>query len=82
MTLDEQILSILRDNITFSGQVGDYVVHGAVEKIKELIKEKCGDSWDAAIKRNNHGVGWKHYEDTNSTTPPNREQYLLSIFNQ
>ena len=31
----EQLASILRDNITFSGQVGGYVIHGAIEKIIE-----------------------------------------------
>lgn len=29
----EKIAQILRDNITFSGQVGDYVIHGAIDKL-------------------------------------------------
>lgn len=49
-TLDEQILTILRDNITFSGQVGDYVVHGAIAKIKKLIADEAGKAWDAGRK--------------------------------
>lgn len=32
----EGIAKILRDNITFSGQLGDYVVHGAAQKIIRL----------------------------------------------
>lgn len=32
---EEQIAQILRDNIHFSGQVGDYVIHGAIQKIIE-----------------------------------------------
>lgn len=38
MTTDktkEEIAAILRDNIHFSGQVGDYVIHGAIEKLLE-----------------------------------------------
>ncbi len=47
------IAEILRDNITFSPQIGDYVIHGAIEKICdwhlklrdtetiELIREHC-----------------------------------------
>ena len=31
----DKIAQILRDGITFSGQVGDYVIHGAID---ELIK--------------------------------------------
>lgn len=29
----EKIAQILRENITFSGQVGDYVIHGAIDKL-------------------------------------------------
>lgn len=29
------IAKILRDNITFAGQIGDYVIHGAIDKIIE-----------------------------------------------
>ena len=32
----KQIAKILKENITFSGQLGDYVVHGAIDKIIEL----------------------------------------------
>lgn len=35
--LREQIAQILRDNITFSGQVGYYVIHGAIDKLIELF---------------------------------------------
>lgn len=33
----EKIAEILRDNITFSGQVGGYVIHGALRN-----EIKCG----------------------------------------
>ena len=39
MTKEEyqnEAAKILRENITFSGQVGDYVIHGALEKLWEL----------------------------------------------
>lgn len=36
---NEIIAQILRDNITFSGQVGDYVIHGAIEKILSRQKD-------------------------------------------
>ena len=39
MTKEEyqkEAAKILRDNITFSGQVGDFVIHGALEKLWEL----------------------------------------------
>jgi hypothetical protein len=32
----EHVAQILRDNITFAGQVGDYVIHGALDKIWQL----------------------------------------------
>lgn len=35
--LREEITEILRDNITFSDQVGKYVIHGALDKLIELI---------------------------------------------
>lgn len=35
--LREEITEILRDNITFSEQVGKYVIHGALDKLIELI---------------------------------------------
>lgn len=35
----EKIAQILRDNITFSGQVGDYVIHGAINKIIEHFSD-------------------------------------------
>ena len=35
----ETVAKILKDNITFSGQVGDYIIHGALEKIWELHKK-------------------------------------------
>jgi hypothetical protein len=44
----EQIAQILRDNITFSGQVGDYVIHGAIDKILELVQPEVDD--DPVIK--------------------------------
>jgi|SRR6185312_196392 len=31
----EEVAAILRDNIHFSGQVGDYVIHRAIEKLLE-----------------------------------------------
>lgn len=34
----KEIAQILKDNITFSGQLGDYVIHGAIDKIIELHK--------------------------------------------
>lgn len=36
----EKIAQILRDNITFSGQVGDYVIHGAINKIIEHFSDQ------------------------------------------
>lgn len=36
--LRESIAAVLRDNITFSGQAGDYVIHGAIDKIIEYFK--------------------------------------------
>jgi mRNA-degrading endonuclease YafQ of YafQ-DinJ toxin-antitoxin module len=33
---EEKVAEILRENIYFSGQLGDYVIHGALEKIWEL----------------------------------------------
>lgn len=38
MTDREQIAQILKDNITFSPQVGNYVIHGAIEKLLEREK--------------------------------------------
>jgi len=35
----EAIAKILRDNITFSGQIGDYVIHGAIEKLQEYFAD-------------------------------------------
>jgi hypothetical protein len=35
-SIDKKIAKILRDNIKFSGQIDGYVIHGAIEKIKEL----------------------------------------------
>jgi hypothetical protein len=32
----EQCAEILRKNITFSGQIGDYVIHGALDALWEL----------------------------------------------
>ncbi len=32
----ERCAEILRDNITFSGQLGDYVIHGALEMLWKL----------------------------------------------
>lgn len=43
MNNHEQIAKILRDNITFSGQTGDYVIHGAIEKILEWQRGKERD---------------------------------------
>lgn len=34
----EQVAKILQENITFSGQLGDYVIHGAIEKLLEWRK--------------------------------------------
>ena len=39
----ESIVEILKDNITFSGQVGDYVIHGAIDKILELHNKQLSD---------------------------------------
>lgn len=38
MTDREQIAQILKDNITFSPQIGDYVIHGAIERLLEREK--------------------------------------------
>lgn len=38
----EQVAQILRDNIHFSGQVGDYVIHGAIQKIIEWADARKG----------------------------------------
>src|SRR5580765_7508993 len=40
MSIEEQIAQILADEIHFSGQTGNYVIHGAIEKIKELIQSQ------------------------------------------
>lgn len=39
----EHIAQILRDNITFSGQVGDYVIHGAIDKIIQWANSRVGE---------------------------------------
>ena len=36
----EEVAKILRDNITFSGQVGDYIIHGAIDKLIEWKYKK------------------------------------------
>ena len=46
----EPIAAILRDNIHFSGQLGDYVIHGACEKILELLEERERKAFEAARK--------------------------------
>jgi uncharacterized membrane protein YraQ (UPF0718 family) len=35
--LRKRIAEILRNGITFSGQVGDYVIHGAIDELIKLI---------------------------------------------
>lgn len=35
----KRIANIIRENITFSGQIGDYIIHGAIEKLCDLIDE-------------------------------------------
>jgi hypothetical protein len=42
----EVIATILEDNITFSGQVGDYVIHGAIEEIFKLIDEATTEAYE------------------------------------
>lgn len=37
----EDIANILRDNVYFSGQLGDYVIHGAIEKIVEYFNQQA-----------------------------------------
>ena len=41
------IAQILRDNITFSGQIGTYVIHGAIEKIAEYFENKHSQELNA-----------------------------------
>lgn len=38
--LKSEITQILKDNITFSGQTGSYVVHGAIDKIVDLFERE------------------------------------------
>lgn len=35
MKPERELADILRENIKFSGQTGDYVIHGAIEKLIE-----------------------------------------------
>lgn len=46
----EQIMKILRDNITFSHQVEGYVVHGAIDKLADLINEYRKEALEEADK--------------------------------
>lgn len=48
---EKDIAQMLRDNITFSGQVGDYVIHGAIEKIKEYIVTAYDDGFDSGYQQ-------------------------------
>jgi hypothetical protein len=44
--LKEDIAQILRDNITFSGQTGDYIIHGAIDKLIEYFTNcQSGQGW-------------------------------------
>lgn len=62
MTDVEQIAEILRDNITFSGQVGDYVIHGAIEKILE--------------RENQESIAFAKWIQANAIEHPNGDYYV------
>lgn len=44
----EEVAQILRDNITFSPQIGNYVIHGAIEKLLEWRRAYAEQFIDAA----------------------------------
>lgn len=65
----EEIAAILRNNIHFSGQVGDYVIHGAIEKLleREQVQSIGFAEWmEGRWKKNNFFADdqrWLPYHD-------------------
>lgn len=58
--LKEDIAQILRDNITFSGQTGDYIIHGAIDKLIEYFTNcQSGQGWESI------NDGWVSSDDIN-----------------
>lgn len=49
--LSEKIAQIIRDNNTFSGQVGDYVIHGAISEIIKLTQSQL-----SSLKKENEVI--------------------------
>ena len=52
----EEVAQILRDNITFSPQIGDYVIHGAIEKLIEWRRAYAEQFIDAAVEECNKRI--------------------------
>jgi len=47
-----EITKILRDNITYSGQIGDYVIHGAIDELMNYFKRKSEPEAVQKVLRN------------------------------
>lgn len=52
----EEVAQILRDNITFSPQIGNYVIHGAIEKLLEWRRAYAEQFIDAAVTECNKRI--------------------------
>ena len=52
MNAKDEIEKILKENCKFvDGQIKGLVIHGAIDKIVELMKSKASEAWDKAILR-------------------------------
>jgi hypothetical protein len=85
LTPEQKIAAILRDNITFSPQTGDYVIHGAIEKLleQEKINSVSFINWamdnDFSCKKNPEGgYLWYYFDNEEQVFTP---EQLYDIYN-
>lgn len=66
----EKIAQILAENITFSPQMGGYVVHGAIEKLIHLMEDEAVEFADQILKSEyvTNGGNWLNVRNGTTAT--------------